>query len=315
MFIALALAVATSPIQFKGGSPTDFVGAIADATQTNVMAVYSRHIHLDPMTIDIGNMSSTYTQINSKTPFNVLGGGQYLMHDKLYPEEFFVRLASQYVQSPKTNASNIEKIDTDKKITWDSRKQGDIKIGDLSKVGFTKPLTIYWLFRPMALSITAKNVPERKFLIDLSRDLGGTFVDSGNTYSIEPDWGSAYSRLDGTVSAMVARDKTVPERVKLDRNLWLGIFHDVGESYMQDFMASPNDQKTLEVGSDSPFGSTVYDFLVQLKNSNASNRQNTELDRYDSQYPVRVMISQDGSLTVEIPISTGRGRRAQYVRI
>ncbi len=310
MFIALALAVGLSPIQFKGGSPTDLISAIANATKTNAMIVYSKHYHLKPMTIDVQKTSDAYSEISEKTPFGFIGGGKYLLHDKVYPEEWFLRLTNAYVPSPRATATGLDKMDKDGLITWNSQKHGAIKVGDLTKVKWKHPLTIFWLFRPMALAAVVTNEPEKKFLNHLAEVLGGDFIDDGESYSIQPDWTPVYSRVDRTATAMIARDTKIPKRWTLNRELWLGIYHDIGENYVSEFLQSPNDQKTLMVGAGSPFASTVYDFLVQVKQ--ISGNRYSVLNRYNPKYPVKVLISQDGTIQVQVPVYMPRSRSIQY---
>lgn len=321
MLAAILLAQKPAIVDFKGGSAEKFVGAIADVLHTPVMAAFSREVKVDPIKIDLSQRDSAFSAINSKTKLTMVGGTDWLLHDNYYPEEWFTKLAASVVPAARTNVQNLSKLVSDGTVTWDSRHQGLFNFGDLQKANFSKKLTVFWMFRPEALAVSVKKEPEKEFLINAAKACGGLLTTTNDGYVIQADWSHAYGRLDKTAAQMISRDAKVPYQIQLQRELWYAMLQEIGPSYMSDFMDNPLDPKSLSVGGESPYASSVLAYVREISaeaSAQGGRRQRDSgiINRLDPRMPAKVRLFQDGGIVIEVAVlSGGRRNRSSYIRI
>ncbi len=192
MFAALALAGSFS---FPGGSPQDFVIRVEKAFGTPVVLFLENANPMPSGTARWDQESEKFAAIRKKWNLGAASAGDgesnrtglSLWH-KAYPEGmlFLFKLAEYRSIAERMPTKEIRTSGGRVSVTTSGKSA--IRVGDLSMVGWSKPIGVHWFYVNALVVASAHEVPEEEFLSLVAESVGAKLIsdERGYTFDLDP---------------------------------------------------------------------------------------------------------------------------------
>lgn len=206
-------------VKFGGGTPNDFVTALADATQQNVVMTQGDAKNLSPSEFETTDIDTMARAIRAQMKHMILPGTDLVLGDQLLSKQMVsearqIRLsglefntveggriaadvevsrrAASGAMPPTEALLSVNRIGMpatavkDGKITFKTEKADALQLPMLTGI-LSKPVKVHWIYSEAPVFVNVKDMPEMEFLKWSAKAIGARLTSSAKEYSFELD--------------------------------------------------------------------------------------------------------------------------------
>ncbi|MHB8636626.1 MAG: hypothetical protein ACYC96_09155 [Fimbriimonadaceae bacterium] len=317
----LVLGVATS---FGPGTVDDFAQSVAKDMGKNAVIVVARTAKLPKFTYDSSTADALAASVREGAHLTMAPGSDPIFSDYVYGSEHFRPLAPNLPGPPAMSSKFPDDAITNGKVTLRTSDGKPISIAGLTGAKWSRPVTVDYLMRDLAVSAAVKQMPEQEFLSAVAKAAGGFLAASDKGFKLTYDVEQLRARVINTLKV----DPPMPPRQKLDvqREFYVSVVSILPQDVLQHVFSAAGEQTELNVLPNTDLSAAAIAYIKALEELNSAQAADSGaapvlrrrgrpvipsniLNRVDSRAIVHLRLSADGLIVLSVPIIMGRTSR------
>ncbi len=331
-------------IQFPGGTPNDFITALAKETKSNVMMSQGDTKKLEKAAFNTTDLDEMARAIRSQLKHAILPGSDLIISDQLVSQRLIsggrqIRFAAEQgavevtlqrgrqeeaeEQSPFVVPLNFQanyiplpaSAIKDGKVTYVTEKSDSLKL-EFFRSTFGKPISVHWVYADAPLFVHVTDMPEADFMRWAAKAVGAKLASNADGYKFELDPTEFKRRAISTIKATPLREgprENVQEQTR-SRDFRISVINTLSNSQLSEALASAGTRARFELNARNPLTRLALN-RVRERDQAAGNRQPPILQRVDPSRMALMIVDSRLNVQVEVPVLNQNGRPGGVVRV
>lgn len=287
-------------VKFGGGTPNDFVTALADSTQQSVVMTQGDAKYLPAAEFETTDVDTMARAIRAQMKHMILPGSDLVIGDQLLAKQMVsegrqtrfgvsgvegaitIERRSQVeqevsrripaVKAPTEALLSVNKIGMpstalkDGKVTFKTEKADALQISMLSGV-LSKPVKVHWIYSESPIFVNVKELPEFEFLKWTAKAVGARLTSGAKEYSFDLDPVEIRKRAVLTIQAEPLpqqRDRGNSNSQVQARNFRVAVINALTPAQISAALADTGSTTRIELTSRSPLTRIAVQRVQQI---------------------------------------------------
>lgn len=285
-------------VKFGGGTPNDFVTALADATQQSVVMTQGDAKYLPVAEFETTDVDTMARAIRAQMKHMILPGTDLVIGDQLvakqmvsagrqirlgFSEELVVMEGRRQVEQEVSRRVPAVKAPTEAllsvnrigmpatalkegKITFKTEKADALQLPMLSGV-LSKPVKVHWIYSEAPVFVNVKDLPEFEFLKWTAKAVGARLTSGAKEYSFDLDPVEIRKRAVLTIQAEPLpqqRDRGNSNSQVQARNFRVSVINALTPAQISAALADTGSSTRIELTSRSPLTRLAVQRVQQI---------------------------------------------------
>lgn len=212
MFSTLVALAVAHPVTFPGGTVTNLVASIAEATKAPVLAAVLDNRRISKFEYDTSNLTEMARTIYANAGLRQAPGVDYAYHpDSISPALVQIEpVRGRGGQPPFRYVTPPRDAMKEGVVTWTTGGGEAFRLEDIDNA-FSKPIVYHWTQEPYAMVARVNGVQEGDFVRLVAKAVGAKLVSTKEQYRLEFDPNEFRRRARNTLRAVT------PDRLRAMR--------------------------------------------------------------------------------------------------
>lgn len=286
-------------VKFGGGTPNDFVTALADATQQSVVMTQGDAKYLPVADFETTDVDTMARAIRAQMKHMILPGTDLVIGDQLLAKQLVsegrqtrfgisgvegaiaiegrmqeqeVSRRAPAVKAPTEALLSVNKIGMPAtalkggKVTFKTEKADALQIPMLTGV-LSKPVKVHWIYSEAPVFVNVKNLPEFEFLKWTAKAVGARLTSGAKEYSFDLDPVEIRKRAVLTIQAEPLpqqRDRGNSNSQVQARNFRVSVINALTPAQVTAALAETGSSTRIELTSRSPLTRIAVQRVQQI---------------------------------------------------
>ena len=346
------LIAALVAVKFNGGTPSEFIAAIADATKQNVVMAQGDGKSIPPAEFETSDLDVMSRAIRTQTKHAILPGNEMVLSDQMLSRRLVQTVqfrggedlegqvraqlmervqAERLVRNQPESGANLSlniigipgSAAKDGKVTFKTEKSDAIKPEYLGGIA-SKPVKVHWIYKDSPIFVNVNDMPELDFMKYVAKAIGARLV-AAKEYDFQLDPIEVRKRAIATINAAPVRsgpraDDAEEQKAK---NFRIACLNALNAGQLSQMLESAGSSITVQLIPRSPLTSLALQRVKDLEQyqrslppeSPAPRNAVGLLQRVDGSRPATMTVDSRFSVRMDIPVVDQNGRSAGSVRI
>lgn len=316
---------------FGPGTVDDFAKSLAEATDKNAIVVTAKALQLPKFTYDATGADALASSVRKSTSLFMAPGADPYFSDKAYVQQHFQALGPASEAGPKSQPKMPEDAIANGKVTLNTQGASAITVEGIASAKWSRPVTVDYLMKDLAVSMSVKEMPERAFLTAVAKSAGGFLAVSDTGYKISYDAEPLRARVVNTLKQFTAGSPK--QELDFKREFYSAIVNAMPEDQLTHTFQSPDEIVRFNVVPNSDIANaciTYIQALDELRTTGMTTGGDVSgtapgsyrrpgrssggvpaniLAKVDSRSPVIIRLNGHGLIELSVPIIEGRNAR------
>lgn len=340
-------------LKFEGGTPNDFVNALAASTQQSVVMSQGDPKALPRAEFETTDLNEMSRAVRSQLKHLIYPGTDLAIGDQMLAREMVSENRAQRFQGGEAEIliaararANIEgeaepinrpnatlsitsiglpaTAVKDGKVTFKTEKSESLQLIQLS--GLSKPVRVHWVYRESPVFLNVRELPEADFIRVLAKTVGARFVSTTKEYAFDFDPVEIRKRAVATIQAMPISQRN-PQVTKSQQNLKnfrMSIINALSPAQLTEALAETGSTARFELSPRSPLTRIAVQRVQQLDAERLEAARNGTpgeaayipvMQRVDGSRTPILTVDSRFSIRMEIPVLNQNGQPSGVVRL
>lgn len=327
---ALFLGAATS---FGPGTVDDFAQSLADTTEKDAIVVTSKSAQLPKFTYDASTADALSTSVRKGASLTMAPGADPLFSDHTYVSAHFQPIAPNLPGPPQMANKMPEDAIKAGKVTLQTHGATPISLEAIAAAKWSRPVTVDYLMRDLAVSMSVKDMPERSFLTALAKVAGGYLTSDDKGFKIAYDAEQLRARVIGTLKQAQAPE--VKQLIDIKREFYVDVVNILPQDVLLSVFQSAEGAPRLDVLPNTSLATLSIEYIRALQELKAMQQVADSgaapptrrpgranggggvagdiLSRVDNRSIVHLRLNASGLIVLSVPVI--QGRTSQYMEM
>lgn len=349
------LAATLLAVQFPGGAPNEFVGALAKGANRSVVLALSAAHTIPKADFEIDDFDLMARSIRKQTQLAILPGIDLVLSDQLLPKRLVTEVvyrgggqsesdqleieskiaeirASKLPTSPTASSDlPINFVDLPASsvqngtITFVTEKSDALQVQKLNGP-LSKPVKSHWIYQEIPIYVQVKDMPELDLMKWSAKALGARLIATANEYNFELDPIEVRKRA---IAAIVANARPTVGRkediaiVQDRQNFRIACLNALTPAQLTEALATPDASTRIELSPRGTLTNLALNQVRALQKYQESIPPGTAgpksaiglLQRVDPNRKAYLIVERGFTVTIEVPVLDKDGNPAGVVRL
>lgn len=338
-------------VKFAGGTPNEFIAALSQDTQQNVMMTQGDGTILSRAEFETSDLNEMSRAIRAQLQHVILPGTDLIISDQLVPREL---VAENQVQRAVREGAEVEIIlranealarsdgaegarrtgrfeanrialpktaIQDGKVTFKTEGNDALQIA-MAGQALSKPVKVHWFYDRSPIFINVKDQPEEEFARWLAKAVGARLVVNAKEYAFELNPTEARRRAVATIQSEPLPQRNAESQTAA-RNFRVACLNALTPVQITAALAESRSSVRIELTQRSPLTRLAVQRVQQIDAERQSRpmqgppgqAQLTIMKRVDPSRLAVLIVDSRFGVRMEIPVLDQNGRPAGVVRL